>query len=180
MARISTSRKSGLVLRGGSMRKETLWFKGLEFLQVIGGAAAPVLLGSLNAAALALRPFTVVRTRGAIHLSSDQIAADEVYGAAYGQAVVSDQAAAIGVTAVPTPVTDDNSDLWFVFEYMFGSFVFSDATGASESGITQTTIDSKAMRKVQEGEDIVLVLERATNGFGITALGYTRMLIKLH
>jgi len=38
---------------------------------------------------------------------SDQFVATEGYEIAIGMAVVSDQALAIGVTAVPTPFTDD-------------------------------------------------------------------------
>ena len=67
---------------------------------------------SLNAGALALRPFTMVRVRGVIRLETDQLTTTEFQEIAFGLAVVSDQAVAVGVTAVPSPVSDNGSDLW--------------------------------------------------------------------
>ena len=69
----------------------------------------------LNAAALALRPFTVVRTRANLIIRSDQQAASELFEVAYGETVVSEQASAAGVVSVPTPVTEDASD-WHVYD----------------------------------------------------------------
>jgi len=94
-------------------RRDTLWFfigSSVVNLTALGGT----LLTSLNAAALSLRPFTVIRTHLSVHLRSDQFAASEEQAAGVGMAVVSDEASAIGVSAIPTPVTDAASDLWFV------------------------------------------------------------------
>ena len=135
---------------------------------------------SLNAAALALRPFTIIRTHLALHLSSDQIIATEDQVAAYGIAIVSDQASAAGVAAVPTPDTDAGSDLWFVHKYMHNRFGFADATGFARIG-TSYTIDSKAMRRVEEGQDMVTVAEVDTaTSSGLQLMVAGRFLIKLH
>ena len=94
-------------------KRLTSWFQfqpGRTAFSSVGGTV----LFSLNAAALALRPFTIVRTRFLVSVVTDQVAADELVLGALGMAVVSDQAVAIGVTAVPTPITDMGSDLWFV------------------------------------------------------------------
>ena len=56
----------------------------------------------LSAIGLALRPFTLIRVRGIFTIASDQSAATETQVGALGVAVVSEQAASIGVTAVPT------------------------------------------------------------------------------
>ena len=158
--------------------RETLWFNGV-FLQTDIAAGTAVLLASLNAAALALRPFTVVRTRGKLAIISDQQAATEDQAMAYGHAVVSDQASAIGVTAVPTPVTDNSSDLWFVFEVLFARLLFG--TQASfTSVITTQEIDSKAMRKVEDGEDLVEMAETTAASEGLRLYSFSRILIKLH
>ena len=97
-------------------------------------------------------------------------------------AVVSDQAEAIGVTAVPTPITDMASDLWFVHQLLYNEFTFADATGFEDRGQEQYVIDSKAMRKVEDGEDVVVVGESAsgagTGGFVMAVGG--RVLVKLH
>ena len=123
-----------MVLRGGRMRRESIWFDVAPVNFNLGAALVPVVMNSLNAAAQALRPFTVVRTRGFYHVRSDQNAADETYHAAIGACVVSDQAVAIGVTAVPTPNTDRASDLWFVYEELGGRYETFDFTGVAELG----------------------------------------------
>jgi len=114
-------------------------------------------------------------------VSTDQEVADESYGAAWGAAVVSDQAVAIGVTAVPTPVTDASSDLWFAYQAMVGRYQFRDATGAGRDGFVYE-LDSKAMRKVNQGEDIITVAESSVGDFGggsfVSVFG--RMLVKTH
>ena len=156
--------------------RETLWFGGTYTITTLA-AGTPVLLTSLNAAALAMRPFTIVRTRGALLVGSDQTAAGEVQRVAYGKAVVSDQASLIGITAVPTPITDDGSDLWFVYQPLLGLFRLADATGIVQNNFQQD-IDSKAMRKVDDGQDVVTVIENTGNGADI--LAYSRLLIKLH
>ncbi len=101
-------------VRGRAPRRKSLW---LDFAQVFTDraavpAASSVLLSSLNAAALALRPFTIVRTRGIAHMVSDQVIASETPFGALGFAVVSDQGSAIGVTAVPVPIPDVGSCLF--------------------------------------------------------------------
>jgi len=175
MANISRSRKSGFVLRGGSMRRETLWF-GHTFTDTTITAAGGTILTSANAALLALRPFTIVRTRLESFVRSDQAAAAEVFIGAYGQCIVSDQASAIGVSAVPTPVTDLSSDLWFVHQPFAG--VFESGTGTNNGW--RYEIDSKAMRKVQEGEDLVTVVEFSALGSGFNFFVGGRALVKLH
>jgi len=90
--------------------------------------------------------------------------------------VVSDEAVAVGVSAVPTPVTQLGSDLWFAHKYMMcsGSAVNDGVVGCPFS------LDSKAMRKVDVGQDLVVVLERGDVGDGWTVIIGGRMLVKLH
>ena len=142
-------------------------------------ASAAAILFSLNAAALELLPFTIVRTRGIWGLRSDQAAASEDYSASMGIAVVNDQAVAVGVTAVPTPETDRGSDLFFVYESLAGFFEFKTNDGLLEKG-QWIRFDSKAMRKVDIGQDIVVTAE--TSALSAGAIGHfsARMLVKLH
>ncbi len=180
MAHIVTGRKSGLVLRSGSMRRKMLWIGDTANSNTIALGTA-VLLRQLNAAALALRPFTIVRTHGYLSLRSDQAAGSEAQSINYGETVVTEQASAIGVTAVPTPVTDDGSD-WHVFATLMSVFILSDATGFSSPGDRTLVFDSKAMRKVDLGEDLVSVVETNATGTseGVIFRPYARTLIKLH
>ena len=145
------------------------------------GAPTAVLALSLDSAFLALLPFTIIRVRGVMHARSDQVAATETYGWDLGFAVVSEQAVAVGVSAVPTPLTDKGSDLFFVYEQLFGRL--EESTGAGTGVPTETgrfkEFDSKAMRKVDEGQDMVVVMENEL-GTGVNAIVSGRFLIKLH
>jgi len=180
MPRAFTNRKSGFIQRGGAMRRETLW-AGIAATRTTLAIGVPVLFTGFPADILALRPFTIVRTRGLIGIASDQEAADESYLAHMGISVVSDEALAVGVTAVPAPETRSDSDLFFVYESMSGRFHLGDATGFAESAEYTRQFDSKAMRKVEDGQDIALVLEAAGAPFGGCLFTKTgRMLIKLH
>ena len=162
-----------------SQRRETAWiFQNFTADTVAAGAA--VLVSTLNAAALALRPFTIVRTRGMLTVNSDQLAASESQEIGFGMAVVSDQASAIGVTAVPTPVQDMGSDLFFVYEGVVNDLIFGDATGFQSAAQTTKYFDSKAMRKVSEDQDVVVVLESPGISLGADVITQFRMLLKLH
>jgi len=178
MANIRTVRRSGRVFRGGRMRRESLWAALGTVETTMAGAPTAVLILSLNATALALRPFTVVRTRGIMQVRSDQVAGIESYGVDFGLAVVSDQAVLVGVTAVPTPLTDKASDIWYVYEQMFATQTGNASTGNVQDVGTSKEFDSRAMRKVEEGSDIVGVVENELAGAIVVVSG--RFLIKLH
>ncbi len=156
-------------------RRGTLWVAGPDetaFVTVAAGAAD--LQGTANAALLALEPFTIMRVIGLLTVKSDQAAADEEFHGAFGIAVVSQQASATGTGAIPTPITEAGSDYWLAFQYATGAF--STGGGAVSRSFV---VESRAMRKVEEGMDVVSVFE---NGFvvGIDYLAAYRMLIKLH
>ncbi len=158
-------------------KRQTLWIAGDWTTTAVSGAGA-VLVASLNAAALALRPFTILRHRGYFRVISDQQAASESFGLSVAHAVVSDQATAIGVTAVPTPVTDLGSDLFYQFESAHASFVFSSAVGIDGNEGTEVRWDSKAMRKVSNDEDLIHVVEGNGLGSGMTYFSMSRILIR--
>ncbi len=176
MANIRTARRSGLVFRGGRSRRETLWGDVVPAKTVLN-AAGGTIINVTGAAFLALRPFTIVRSHFEFLLRSDQAAAIEDQVVAFGIAVVSDQAVAIGVTAVPTPITDMGSDLWVMHKIMM----------AGQSEVAQQvqdyntyTVESKGMRKVEEGAQLTFVGEFSAITQGAELLSAGRVLIKLH
>ena len=155
----------------GSVRR-SLWLPLDVTVATIGGGQA-VLLASLNAAALAMRPFTIVRTHMALYLQSDQAAAVETQSVAFGCAVVSDQAVGVGITAVPTPFTDMDSSLFFAHQVCFADAgTLTDRT----IGGSYFQVDSKAMRKVDNGSDLVITVETFNYGVSLSSAG--RILIK--
>jgi len=177
MANIRRSRAGGFI-RGGRSRRESLWL-AVAPSETILTAPGGTISNTLNAAGLALRPFTIVRTRLYADVSSDQVAATEHQFTAVGFCVVSDQATAIGVTAVPTPVTDLGSDLWFMHQWLSSEITVVSAVGLAQIS-EQFQFDSRAMRKVEEGQDVVLVKEVSALGGGASVFTAGRMLVKLH
>ncbi len=164
----------------GTARRETSWLD-IEPVDVNFSAPGSVAITHvMTAAELAKRPFTVVRTRVSLHIGSDQVAANEMQIGAFGLCVVSSQALAIGVTAVPTPLTDLASDLWFAHQIMMTDFFFVSAVGIDADGGAYFEIDSRAMRKVNDDQEIVLVGEAASTSLGFNLDIAGRLLIKEH
>jgi len=180
MANIRTARRSGLVLRGGRNIRATIWGDVSEAITTLVAANTAILTNVTGAAFLALRPFTVMRIRGYLAVGSDQSVATEDYQMAWGAAVVSDQAVAIGVTAVPTPFTDADSDLWLMYEQFTGRILVDTNVGFEGNGVLGRQIDSKAMRKVDEGSQLIFVAENSSIASGSRSLTHARVLIKLH
>ncbi len=162
------------------MVRETVWGDVGTTETVLSGAPTAALINTLGAGALAQRPFTIIRVRGVIHVRSDQAAATETFIGDLGYAIVSDQAIAIGVTAVPTPLTDKGSDLWFVYQQVIGRLeVASGAgTGVPTNPGTFLQYDSKAMRRIEEGSDLAVVVENELAGCNL--VHSARLLVKLH
>ena len=141
-------------------------------------AAGGELNASLTAIALAQRPFTIVRTYLEVLITSDQQAASEIQVGAIGMAVVSDQAVAAGTASIPTPVTDGDSDLFFVHQFLQSALTTFGAGSTTE--LSRYHIDSKAMRKVNSDSDMIITTELSAIGSGIVLVVSGRFLIKLH
>ena len=154
---------------------------GVDIDLINVAAATPILAGTLNAAALAIRPFTIVRIRGMVQWNSDQSAASESPGGAVGEIVVSEAAAAAGVGSVPTPTTESDGN-WMVYQLLLSVFTLGDATGFEEvtGKGSYWEIDSKAMRKVGIDDQLALVVENADASFGAQFKMIGRILVKLH
>ncbi len=78
----------------------------------VGANNGVLLAASLNVAAKALRPFTIVRTRGRLMAASDQLAASEAPHGILGCIVVSESASAAGIGSIPTPGTEGDADFF--------------------------------------------------------------------
>ena len=174
------ARRFRTVTRGGRQVRATLWTHWIETITNLPAIDTAAVINASNAALVALAPFTIVRTRGLFCIRSDQAVADESYAAALGFVVVSAQAIAIGVTAVPTPFIDLGSDYFFVHEMLMGRFEQVTAAGFEANTLTCKHYDSKAMRKVTEDESIIAVISSDSLGSGVTVHHAARMLIKLH
>ena len=94
-------------------------------------AGATVLVSTFSAGALALRPFTILRTHMLLTIRSDQTGADETLIGSYGELVVTEVAAAVGVTAVPDPsgISGDPEAAWYVWQALATRFLFVSGVG---------------------------------------------------
>ncbi len=176
------ARRFSRPVRVRSVRRITRWLASAD---VISGATAlaggsAVLDQSLTAAEKLFRPFTIVRTRGTIWMSTDQVAAAENPFGALGFAVVSEAAATAGVGSIPTPISEEDSDLWYVHQFFALRILLGSGIGFATDGYARTEFDSKAMRKVNNDEDVVVVVENGSDSDGLIYLLKFRMLIKLH
>ena len=102
---------------------------------------------------------TIVRTRGELLVFLDaQTQVDSGFSYAFGMCIVTQNAAGVGVTAIPAPSADLAWDGWFV--HLQGT-VF--ASVADPVGNVKNThryqIDSKAMRKMHLTDTVVAVFE---------------------
>ena len=155
-------------------KKTVMWIDNTPATAPVAVAAATsVLFSILGAGALLLRPFTILRSRGLVWMSTDQSAATEFPFGTYGEIVVTDSASAAGIVSIPASI-DEPSASWFLYQPMHGAFRFADATGfADVSRVFE--FDSKAMRKVGFDDDIAAVVQNgsASAGFNFNVVGRT-------
>ncbi len=95
-----------------------------------------------------------------------------------GLALVRTQAADAGVTALPHPSEDISSDAWFVYLTWLADVTFSTASGIQFDRHRKYEFDSKAMRKITDGDSMVTMLENdAAAGTGAQFFLQFRQLI---
>ncbi len=163
-------------VRGRFPKRATQWVGSTDITAFTALAAATAIF---DQSVTFGEPVTVVRTRGTLWVSPDTISATESAFGALGMAVVQTQASAVGVGLLPTPITDEGSDVWFMWIPWMGSLLFADSTGMLK-GYERFDFDSKAMRKVEENETVVVVIENASATFGVQYILKFRQLVKLH
>ena len=165
---------------GRGQRRKTLWLELAAQTTVATVAANTISIhASYNAAALALRPFTVIRSVGALWVASDQEALTEAPFGAIGQVVVTDQAVTAGAASVPPPYTNSGSDWLFWLPFM-GSTRVSTAVGFVAPDYVYYPYDQKGQRKVDLGQDVVHMIQNNAAAHGMRYVWSFRELIKLH
>ena len=157
-----------------------MWIGSGVGVVVVTGAITAV-ISTLSAGALLLRPFTILRTRLDVLYKTDQIAATETPHGSLGKIVVTETAAALGVTALPNPsgVDGDPEASWFVWQGMSAGFQFGSGVAFDGNSGQHYSIDSKSMRKVGPDDDIVTLYDnQVASGAQMVFMG--RQLIQLH
>ena len=121
-------------------------------------------------------PGTLIRSRGALSLHPTSFAADGNVVGAFGAGIVSAEALAVGITALPHPYRDSDWGGWMIWESFAFRLEFASAVGF-EMPTIRIVIDSKAMRKVAPNEALVFVAESQEGAFQVNEA--IRLLLKL-
>ena len=173
------ARRTQFPIRGRT-RKLTDWAFGPDANEVALSASSKILLTTAFAVT---QPSTLVRIRGYFDfcMLSTSALGDGMMGA-LGIALVSDDAFAAGITAIPGPQSDANWDGW-IFHSFWGvrSVTGTIADGANAVGAYyRMIVDSKAMRKWDPANTLVGVVEGVESGaMSVEVNGETRLLLKV-
>ena len=168
-----------------SLRRKTSWQEGPFGRATLSVASSTVLATGQAAQEDGL---TIVRIRGEliVALTSAVAVADGYDRCAAGICIVSENAAGVGITAIPTPVTDLAWDgwMWHSSFAMMGAGII--AGGAADDAPLGTAflrlpIDSKSMRKIKNTDVLLAVVETTDLVGGATArfVLNSRVLVKL-
>ncbi len=91
------------------------------------------------------------------------------------------RALTVGITALPDPVTESSADFWFLYVPWATGVRIESVAEQSHSATTWSKVfDSKAQRKVEEGEQLAGIMANASSAQGVEFQIQLRMLIKLH
>ena len=177
-------RVSRFLRRTGSSRRRVSWGLGplTNGAQVVTSAGSTLFATN---AQTTLDDLTLVRLRGEFAMWLEVVGSigDGFSRVGLGFCVVTENAAGIGISAVPSPLADIGWDGWFyhrVFAPIFG-FSVTESENTGPVSQVRTEIDSKAMRKTHLTDVVVGVLETAGE-VGVASLAFgaeTRMLFKL-
>ncbi len=141
------------------------------------GATASIIVGS--GISPTVDGLTLIRLRGTLTwlLTSAGAITDrlEMY---FGIGVVQSPAFAVGVTAVPTPLTEQSWDGWLFWKNWSSSGIANSAAGAPK--IFTMDVDTKAMRKLTTESTVYAVGEAVETGGASGLLSFdSRVLFKL-
>ena len=181
MARLRGFPSQGVVRT--SQRRKTAWVPGPASTGT-GGLQSITASGKVGwglAVVTTSEALTLVRTRGELlmFLSAADAVTSGFHGA-IGIAKVTAAAFAVGVTAIPGPVTEDSWDGWLYHRHFALIAQNSSPTDGSVISTLRLEIDSKAMRKFQEDEALVAIMEMTEIGVAtMRFFANTRMLLKL-
>ena len=153
-----------------------------------GGSSAPSSSGTTlfgTSAVVASSDVTLIRTRGefVVRLRSAS-AVNNGFNGAVGICVVNENAAGVGITAVPHPITDVAWDGWLWYQF-FSVKASIGAVADNEPAYpgnqwARYTIDSKAMRRMNLADNIVAVMEVTLVGTATMDTQFdTRILTKI-
>ena len=166
--------------RASGPRRQTEWISVVApWVTQSGGEQ---LLASFQQAALSLIvPFTITRTVGILGWAFDEdfILDQDVFGA-FGCAVVRESARGQGGASIPGALANAGDDIWWTHQFFSG---FAESVGGIEADIVtsqQVVIDSRAQRKVVDGDALIFTSELDSTSDDVEICLGLRILCKLH
>ena len=128
-------------------RRETEWNVGTGGTGLTSAGASSVQFLGSNLAPIA-SGLTLIRTRGLLDIFIDGAPTTDGdgYFGAFGIAVVTAASVAAGITAVPTPITEQGWDGW-LYHNFFSVHAGDVSLAPYSSSHQRIEVDSKAMRK---------------------------------
>ncbi len=141
-----------------------------SLISVLTTVAGTVKVASAVGFALQEPAATIVRTRGELLIAMTTAQIGARMQGAFGMMNVTPDAAAIGITALPGPVTDGELD-WHVWVPL--TFFNLSATELEESIMQNQrwSFDSRGMRKIKSSSTLVGVLEIVSDTAGVVLAG---------
>jgi len=146
-------------------RRATFWESAtsLTTQTLTDGATVAVVTAIVSEAQLDNVPNpTLVRIRGQIfaRLGANAEAQSDMINISHAIMVVDAKQFAIGITAMPLPITDNSEDyLWYGSQYVANTAHGTAATVQSSYTMDRLLVDSKAMRKITLNQVLVIVSE---------------------
>jgi len=175
-------RRSGFSqARHSSLRRKTGWGVGPggnSVTKILASGVTLIGAGSISVS----ESLTLVRTRGSLQafiVGATLPAVGDGFHCTFGICIVSEDAFAVGVTAIPDPNSDSAWDGWLYHRY-FDLHVGNTSLPVIGPTFFNLEVDSKAMRKWRESDVMVAVLQ--TNEIGASEMDVyfdSRILLKL-
>ncbi len=166
-------RGRGIVTSRGP-RRQTDWANSADQSYVVVATNANVIHQSFPI--LSGEKWTIVRTRGELSVIPTDPSVNVKIVGALGMCIVSDQAFAAGAGSIPGPITNGDWDGWFVWVPFHSNLDITTDIGRVLAQVN-VPFDSKAMRKVTDGDTVVVMVESQVGALSIAAT--FRMLFKL-
>ena len=174
-------RNRSFVRRAAGPRRATEW----GFLSSTGtqnlAANTFIQAGSISQALFGdSTPLTLIRTRGYLFVATDQAAATETPLGAAGVVISTEAARVAGAASLPDPTADEDTGVWQTYVPFVNQFKLVNATGVDGNSGTMFMVDSKAMRKIDTGFALNLMISNASTLHGMVFAVNFRFLFKLH
>ena len=150
--------------RSSGQRRLVQWIGPADQAFIAVASAGATLIGSASFTDKA----TIVRTRGGVRIQAQVATADVAIVGAFGVGIVSADALAVGITAIPGPFRDADWSGWYVWRSFSDRLEFQSASGTRFLTFG-FEVDSKAMRKVGPLDALVIVAESQIGAFSISA-----------